>query len=177
MTKSRFRKEFTDEERAEFKKEMLERRAKLTLAYQLGYYVGEQIVDKFLPTLSCDALQTRKVISVRCDEGDECKRLHDIWFNKTMEYKRDDEGLEASKGEWASLRAYHEMLEEKYLPATIDCHFQLLNVTEENMADFKKGVGIALWDCDCSHYLCEPEDIEVEADEDGWFTNIKLKRG
>ena len=68
------------------------------------------------------------------------------------------------------------MLEEKYLPKTIECRFQLLNITEENMKDFKKGVGASLWDCDCSHYSTEVKDIDVKADEDGLFTIITLKR-
>ncbi len=68
------------------------------------------------------------------------------------------------------------MLEEKYLPKFVDCHFQLLNITEENMVEFKLGLRDSLWGCDASHYSTDPDDIEVKADEDGWFTNIRLKK-
>jgi len=175
--KSKFRHQLTPERSAAVKKRLLEERASLTLAYQLGFYVGEQIVDKHLPTLSCDMLQTRKVISVKCGEGDECRRLEAIWYDKRTSIKgTESEQSKGSKAEWEALRAHHEMLEAKYLPPTIECYFRMLNVTEENMADFKEGIGNALWGCDCSHYSCKPEDIEVKADEDGWFTNITLKR-
>jgi hypothetical protein len=169
---------FTDEERAEFKKKRIERKSKLTLAFQLGYYVGEQIVDRFLPTLSCDMLQTRKVISVTAGEGDECRRLNDVWFGKVMSFRGDDEAAKhkATEKEWNELRAYHEMLEDKYLKDTIECHFSLLNVDEKDMSDFKKGIGVSLWDCDCSHYSCSEEDIDVKDDEDAWFSIITLKR-
>lgn len=166
--------QLTPEREAAVKKRLLEQRASLNLAYQLGYYVGEKIVNKFLPTLSVDMLQTRKNISVTAGEGDECRRLDAIWYEKRITNRDDDD--KSSEEEWKALRAYHEMLEEKYLPKTIDCHFQLLNVTEENMQQFKKGVGASLWNCDCSHYSTKPEDIDVKADEDGWFTVITLKR-
>lgn len=163
----------TPEKKAEIKKRALERRAALSLAYQLGFYVGEEIVHRFLPTISVDSIQTINNISVTCAEGDECRRLNDAWFNKygfTSESGGDSD-------EWKALRAYHEMLEEKYLPKTVRCSFQLLNITEENMKEFKEGVGASLWDCDCSHYSTKPEDIEVKADEEGWFTVITLKKG
>lgn len=102
----RIRRILSEEERAEFKRKMLEEKSKLTLAYQLGIYVGEQIVDKFLPTLSCDSLQTRNVISVTIGEGDECKRLSDVWFAKRMEFRgSDDDATKATVEEWNAMRA------------------------------------------------------------------------
>ena len=167
-------KQFTDEERAEFKRQRFERRDKLTLAYQLGFYIGEQIVSKFLPTLSVDGIHTNKNISVTCAEGDECRRLNDVWFNKHGFGQSKDSGEDSN--EWKELRAYHEMLEEKYLPKMIECYFPLLNIGEHNMNDFKKGISISLWDCDASHYSTSVEDIEVRDDENGWNTFIILKR-
>lgn len=168
-------KTFTDEERAKYRKKRIEERSKLSLAYQLGYYVGEQIVNRFLPTLSVDDIHTRKVIPTTNEEEIECKRLQDIWFAKRMESRNDDDH-KSSEEEWKALRAYHEMLELKYLSETIKCNFGLLNVTEQDMVEFKLGVGVSLWDCDCSHYSCKPENIDVKADDDGMFTVITLKR-
>lgn len=172
--RSKFFKEFTEEERLAFKKKRLEERSKWSLPYQLGFYVGEEIVHRFLLTLSVDSIHTINNISVTCAEGDECRRLHDVWFNKHGFGQSKDSGGDSE--EWKALRVYHEMLEEKYLPKTIDCHFQFLNIAEEHMIEFKKGVSVSLWDCDASHYSTNPNDIEVIADDDGWFTNIKLKR-
>lgn len=169
-------KNFTEEDRAAAKKKRLEKKSKLSLAFQLGYYVGEQIIDKFLPTLSVDMLKTKKNISVTCAEGDECRRLNNIWFNKRISIKgSDEEQSKATEKEWNDLRAYHEMLEEKYLPKTIECHLGRLNINENDMIEFKKGISDSLWNCDCSHYSTDVEDIEVKED-DGWFTVITLKR-
>lgn len=167
----------TNKERAECKQRRLDAKSKLTLAFQLGFYIGEKIVNKYLPTLSVDGIHTNKNISVTIAEGDEAKRLNDVWFSKRMsaEGNEDARGKE-SEEEWKALRAYHEMLEEKYLPKTIDCHFGVLNITEEHMTEFKKGVSISLWDCDCSHYSTKLEDIDIKDDDDTMFTIITLKR-
>lgn len=190
----RIAKRLTPEKREEMRQERLANKAAMPLAYQLGWYVGEEIVHRFLPTLSVDSIQTNKNISVTCAEGDECRRLNDVWYNKTQEvryqlnkeskekqdckksWEIDDESREATKAEWEALRAYHEMLEEKYLPKTVECHMQVLHITEENMQAFKEGIGASLWDCDGSHYSTNPEDIDVKDDEDGWFTVITLKK-
>lgn len=161
---------FSDEDKQKYKNQRLEQRAGLTLAYQLGFYVGEQIVNRYLPTLSVDMLQTRNVISVSPDEKAECERLEVEWFNKSQLKYTD------SKEEWELLRAYRRMLEEKYLPKTLECHFTLLNINEGDMEEFKKGIGYSLWDCDCSHYNVEKESISVVADNEGYFTVITLKR-
>ena len=163
----------TQKQKDDSKKRALAARASWTPAYQLGFYVGEEIVHRFLPTLSVDAIHTKTNISVTAGEGDECRRLNDVWYRKTFE-DRDNE--KHSEAEWKALRAYHEMLEEKYLPKKVECHFRLLNIADDIMEDFKKGVGVSLWDCDCSHYSTKPEDIDVKADEDGWFTIITLKK-
>ncbi|GIV43960.1 MAG: hypothetical protein KatS3mg035_1083 [Bacteroidia bacterium] len=100
---------------------------------------GEYIVDRYLPTLSIDAIHTKNNISVTCAEGDECRKLHDIWFNKTHEVRArlnlelrerasatgkdwaeiDRKTSEETEAEWNALRAYHHMLEEKI--STKDC--------------------------------------------------------
>jgi hypothetical protein len=169
--------DLTPEEENEMRRKRLQGRSKLSLAFQLGFYVGKQIVDHFLPTLSVDMIQSRNVISVSSEEEKECKRLNDIWFNKISSLKgTDKENQDATKEEWLASRTYHEMLEEKYLPKTLECHFTLLNVSENDMDAFKKGIGSSLWDSDLSHYSTKEEDISVVADDDGWFTIISLKR-
>lgn len=167
----------SDDEMKEFYKQRVEERSKLSLAFQLGYYVGEEIVHRYLPTLSCDMMQTNKVISVTAGEGDECRRLNKVWYEKRTSFRgNDDEGAKESEAEWNAVRAYHEMLEDKYLKPIIECRFTLLNVRAEDMEEFKKGLGTSIWDCDCSHYSSKAENIEIEADDEGMFTTITLKR-
>ena len=164
---------FTKDQKEEFKNKRLKERSSLSLAYQLGIYVGEQIVYRYLPTISIDSIKTKTNISVTCAEGDEYRRLHDIWFKAAMENRNDKSKSEV---EWKELRGYHDTLLDKYLPNTFECSFQLLNITEENMVEFKKGVGDCLWSSDCSHYSADPEHIEVKTDTDGYFTVITLTR-
>ena len=73
------------------------------LSTQLGYYIGEYIVHRFLPTLSCDTLHSRNLIMVTGEEEDEHERLKKEWFSKTHAggSKAD---YEESKEEWKQLR-------------------------------------------------------------------------
>lgn len=170
MTKSRFFTTFSDEEREKFKQERIHRIKLLTLAYQLGCFVGERIVDDFLLTLSCDELQTRKTISVTCAEGDEYRRLNDIWFKN---YKSEDS---EDSPEWIALRAHHKLLEDKYIPNILECRFSALNIEDKDMQDFKTGISHSLWNCDRSYYSTNIEDIVVKIDDDYYFTIITLKK-
>jgi hypothetical protein len=168
MTKSRFRLNISAEEIEAMKQDRLAERKKLTAEYQFGYYAGEYIYMNFLPTLSVDGLQSRNVIKVSDEEEAEAKRLQDIWF--------PPEGFEASKDKttWNNLRAYHEMLEAKYLPAELKCHMPCLNVVNE--AEFKEGLISSLWDTDLCHYSLKPENIRIEHDEDGYCSYVVLIR-
>lgn len=90
----------------------------------------------------------------------------------------ESEKLKATEEEWNAVKAYHEMLESKYLPETIECHFGLLNISDisdSDMQEFKKGIGESLWDSDSSYYHTDSEHIEVN-NNDFSFTIITLKR-
>lgn len=170
--------EITDEDRAKIKQQRLEAKNKLTLEFQLGWFIGEQIVDKFLPTLSVDGLTTRTNISVTCAEGDEYRRLSDTWFNKRHSVKgsSDKEKDKLSENEWKAYRAYHEMLIEKYLPKTLECFIHILNVPENKLNELKQGISASLWNSDRSHYSTKIENIDIRDDENNFFTIITLKR-
>lgn len=180
MTRSKIIDKFfklTQKDKERLRKKRVEERKKLTLAYQLGYYIGEEIVRRYLPTLSCEEITTNKIIQVRISEADERRRLDNIWYNKYSSIKgTNSERSNAAKEEWEALRTYCKMLEDKYLPKTIECSFQLLNVGRKDISDFKKGIGASLWDCDCSHYSCNTKDISVKMDKDGFFTTITLAK-
>lgn len=165
----------TEEQELKLKEKRITQRKAMSLALQLGYFVGEQIVGRYLPTLYTDLIRTKKVISVTHAENAEYNRLNNAWFSKRSQSKTDDHS--DSEEEWDALMSYSKMLEDKYLPPTIQCFFGALYVAEEHMADFKKGVGAALWDCDCSHYSTNSDNIDVKDDEDGYFTIITLKKG
>lgn len=166
MTKSEYFN-ITPEESEQIRLRRIESVKKLTLEYQLGWYIGEDIVRKYLPTLSVDMLQTRTVINVSEEEKNEAERLNNVWYANYDEKAKNDPN-------WIALRKYHVMLEEKYLPQVLECHIPSLNV--ENMGELKKGIRAALWDSDLCHYaITEDDDIEIAHDNDFYFTIVKLK--
>lgn len=160
----------TDVEKESLKQRRLEHTASLTMAYQLGVYVGEYIVDKFLPTLSIDSIHTNTNISVTCVEGDTCRRLTDVWFEKSH-------GKESSIEAWQDLMTHRRKMEDKYLPKTVECHIAPLNIKEVDITEFKNGLIATLWNCDCSHYSTNPEDILIDMETESYFTVITLHKG
>ena len=126
---------------------------------QLGLYVGEYIVHRYLPTLSCEGLRTPTQISVTCAEGDKVRRLESVWYETSFK----DEELRKSR--FDDFLNYLRTLENKYLPKTLFCSIPYLNISDENLTDFKEGLILTLWDCDCCHYSLEPQDIIVSDGE------------
>jgi len=135
------------------------------LNLQLGYFVGDRIVDRYLPTISSDMMHTRTVIQVTIAEADESKRLSDIWF------KSSREGNKGFTKEWIEMREYEIALQAKYLPKTLECFIS--KVTPSHMDAFLKGVSTSLWSCDMCNYNLNPKDIIIDQ-EDEYFTKIIL---
>ncbi len=159
----------TPEMEKNWKQQRIERKNNLTSEYQLGYYVGEYIVSRFLPTLSTDMIKSRRVITVSEEDTEENKRLDSEWVNT----KRPNE--EGSKDKWDLFYQHNKMLEKKYLPNPLICHLGTLNIL--NMDEFKKGLSYSLWDCDICSYNIEPENIKIYDDEEVRFTIVELKLG
>jgi hypothetical protein len=162
--------DITPEEREEVRNTRIKWIKSTTMEYQIGYYVGEQIVRKNLPCLDVDMIYTSNVIKVTPEEFVEAKRLNEVWYtNHTDKLRGDDDP------NWLALRVYHKELEGKYLPKVLTCYINPINVVD--MEEFKRGVRAALWDCDMCHYnISNNSDIDVAYDEDYYFTIITLKR-
>lgn len=147
------------------------------LSNLLGYYIGEYIVRRFLPTLSCDMLLSHNVIEITKEEQEKYTILNETWFQKTMEKDENGKKLPTEK-EWNELQEFRKILTEKYIPETLDCYIPILEEKDLDIELFKKGLGVALWDCDMSYYLCDPKDIEINFREGRFdFPSIILKRG
>lgn len=149
---------------------------KLTAEFQFGYFVGEYIVNKYLPSLSIDTPKTNNLISVTPEEQIKFKEIESAWWEATNA-KRDPKtgGYENSEKEWNELMAFRREMEVKYLPHELKCFFSPLNITNEK--EFKQGLIFSLWDCDICHYSIEPEEITIEHDSDFFFTHIIFKLG
>lgn len=162
----------TPEMENKWKQEQIEQKNKLTSEYQLGYYVGLDIVRRYLPTLSTDMLQTLNVIEVSNEDSLENERLDTEWYVTTRHgggWNGVDEN--GDKEKWETYHQHNKMLEKKYLPNPLKCHMDILNI--QDMDDFKQGLKLALWDCDMCSYNIEPENIKIY-DEDYYFTIIEF---
>jgi hypothetical protein len=134
------------------------------LNYQLGLYVGEHIVMKYLPTLSIDGLKSNVVIDVTPEEAAEHERLNQEWFSH---YMADD-----CQQRFKLLRDYADSLVIKYLKPELKV--MVPKVYPLNMEKFKKGVEQSIWDCDMSHYVLA-EDFFEQTIDGAWCSYIKLK--
>ncbi len=138
----------------------------MSLEYQLGFYIGEQIVDRKLINLSIDMAQGMNVIDVSDEDRLLYEAVESSWHKATKEVGK-------SSHAWDDMQSFRREMERKYLPETIDCYFsKVQNVVE--LDEFKRGIGNAMWDCDRSQYSCDINNIEVK-DEGDW-TIITVNR-
>jgi hypothetical protein len=134
------------------------------LNYQLGLYVGEHIVMKYLPNLSTDSIKGNIVIDVTPEEAAKHERLNHEWYSH---YMADD-----SKIRFKALRDYADSLAMKYLKPELKV--MVPKVYPINMDNFRKGIHQSIWDCDRSHYLLDDDFFEQTMDG-AWCSYIKLK--
>lgn len=161
----------------EYKQKQIEEHQKyldeVSMDHQLGYYVGEYIVNRYLPTLTTDMLQTRNVIEVNEEDTKENKRLDIEWF-LTTRHMRDWNGKnDGDKEKWDLYYQHNKMLEKKYLPNPLECMLELIKFNDET--EFKKGLRFSLWDCDVCSYNIEPENVKIEYDMEMGFTKISFQ--
>jgi hypothetical protein len=173
-----FQKIFDEVNTPEFKQRQIDENQKyldeLSMDYQLGYFVGERIVSRDLPTLSTDMIHSRRVIEVNEEDTNENNRLNSEWW-KSTKYGGEWNGIDESgdKEKWERLFNHNKMLEKKYLPNILDCVLPLIKFENEN--EFKRGIRWSLWDCDMCSYDIEPENIKIEYDMVLGFTKISFQ--
>lgn len=141
----------------------LEERRKSDINQTLGMLVGNEIVYRYLYTLSTDCLQTYKIVDVSKEDYEKYHTLDKEWEDAK-------EGTEDKKEKWNAYLAFSKSLQKKYLPPKIECYFYNLDCITD-MDKFRYGISSILWDCDMSHYNVTNFDIE----EDGkYHTKITL---
>ncbi len=175
--KSEFEKMMEEIKTPEYKQKHIKKNEEhletLTMDYQLGYYVGEHIVNRYLPTLSTDMLQSNRVIKVSEEDSVENDRLDKEWYSTTRYQKNYDGKNDVNNEKWELYHQHNKMLEQKYLPKKLDCHLRLLKINDEK--EFKEGLHSSLWDCDMCSYNIEPENIKIENDMVNGFTIITFQ--
>lgn len=135
-----------------------------TLEYQLGCMIGDQIVDRYLLTLSNER-GTRNVIEIAPEEQAEYDRLHNLWGDA---YNIDKEN---SKKEWQAYRDYAHFLQKKYLPAKLECYVGRIESVND-IEELKQGIRHALWNSDVCCY--NTDVIDLNHDEDMWFSKVTI---
>jgi hypothetical protein len=174
---SSIQKLFDEIKTPEYKQKQIEENKlyleKLTVDRELGYYVGEHIVNRYLPTLSTDMLHSRRVIEVSEEDKIENERLNTEWFSTTKHMPNWDGENESDKTKWDLYFQHNKMLEKKYLPNPLDCHLGLIKFNDEK--EFKEGLQTSLWDCDMCSYNIDVENIKIDYDMVNGFTIITFQ--
>lgn len=116
---------------------------KKELNREIGYLVGQIIVDKYLPTLSTDMLQTSLVIPVS-------KELTKEWEDRNEKWRNNGYGGDSSQIFDDNLRWYQFTVEDKYLERELKITDIFFNFS--NKEEVMKGIQSSLWDSDLSHY-------------------------
>lgn len=142
------------------------------LNYDLGLMVGELIVNNHLPTLNTDMVNTNQIINVSDEETKKWVEISEKNFKRWLDNGMKNKDEEYLKEFYENLKWYH-LLEEKYLPETINVRINKIKPT--NLKDFKKGINDALWDCDFSHYTVNDDFFDI-GHEAGWCSIITLTR-
>ena len=119
----------------------------------------------------------RKLVDLRSKQKErihvENKRLEEEWFSTTRYGGEwDGKSENGNKEKWDELYDHNKMLEVKYLPHTLTCYMDVLNIND--MDKFKEGIRTSLWDCDMCAYNIDIENIKIYDDEDVRFTIIEF---
>lgn len=123
----------------------------ISLSEQLGIMVGNSVVDNYLPTLSTDmiTLNENRVIQVSDELSEVWKMKHEAWFKLCFPKNSDKE--KSDKLFYENRAWYKENIENVYLKPELKILIRDLD-TIGDKEEFLRGVNLALWDCDASHY-------------------------
>jgi len=146
--------------------------------YQLGFYIGEMIFEKYLPTTDAVMLQTNHVIPLLPEDFIEYKRLEKEWSDHmwaNMGNKKEKNPIIKAEGKrlFDIQLNFWRMAAKKILLPEIKCDIlplpRHLNVTK-----FKEGLSYFLWDCDMCSYSIEHEDIIIGEEYGRQYIKLKL---
>ncbi len=137
-----------------------------SLEFQLGCYIGDHIVSKYLPTLSIDSM-TNKTVEVSKEDEIEYNKLNNTWFDTKDETNEKNEN-------WIKYLSFRKYLTIKYLPPVLECYVNRLTSVND-MKKLKEGIRCSLYNCDCCSYKAEIDDIVIDNEEDQFFTKIILQ--
>lgn len=167
------RSRLTPKRLEEIKQERISHITSLTSEFQLGGYVGKHIVNRYLPTLSTDGIQSGKTIKVSEEDFAENKKLGEEWFSTGSYGEKNNRNVKENKEKWKLYYEHNKMLSKKYLPNPLICHIDVLNIRDVD--EFKKGLIQTLWNSDICSYNLEGGNIKIYNDKEYYFTIIEFQ--
>jgi hypothetical protein len=146
--------------------------------FQIGFYVGEIIYEKYLPCTDADMLQTNHIIPLLPEDLIEYKRLDKEWsdysWNNFGDKKDKDPVIKAEKLRLFNIsRNFWYVAAKKVLPSVLKCDILPLP-RRLDVDEFKKGLRYFLWDCDRWSYSLEFDDIIISEEHGIQFISLKL---
>ena len=134
---------------------------RLSLDYQLGYYIGLYILMNRMPSLPINIFAYKNShVKISIDEKLEYEKLEQE-YEKSEE---DEKKLEA-------LNNYELILEKKYLPNPYVCKLDLIKF--ENEIEFRRGLSVGLYNQEVQYYNIE--EIEITNNFDSPNTILTFK--
>lgn len=131
-----------------------------TKDWNIGFLIGELIVEKYLPSLHGLECYTNQSVVVSDEDAKRYSELEDVWYSehcKKDNKKRSDEL-------WVEYREFAISLYQKYLPEVLKCHIPIID--NVNIEEVKSGIRVALWDSDrCVYNISTNNDIIIEKDK------------
>ena len=144
------------------------KKAELTLSEQIGYMVGNHLVDNHLPTLSTDIITLNELAVIRVSD-----ELTKAWREKDDAWFKIARTKEGNKLFHENLAWYKENIENAYLKPELKIFIRDLD-TIGDKEGFLRGVNLSLWNCDASHYGAT--DIVLDSSKYHRHYHIILKK-
>jgi len=147
------------------------------IAHSLGEYLGEFLISRKIPSLSCNPT-TNYIIQVTSKEADEYEKLNETWSSKVFKNSKlsDDERYSLAEKEWNDKIKYNYILKEKYLPHQLKCLVPYIDFSSEKInKHIKEGLIESLWDWDHCEWSLVPDDIIFENDNNLNLSFVTLK--
>jgi hypothetical protein len=132
------------------------------LNQQIGEFVGESLVRRYVPCLSIDQLQTNTVVKVDYDDELVYRQYEkEMWVNGKLDSDK-----------FKRCRNFNKVLEKRYLPAAIKCYLPPYHITDVEY--FMKGVYFGIWDSDISPYNVDVNELPIVEDKLTMTINLYL---
>lgn len=141
--------------------------------WEIGFLIGELIVERYLPSLKGLECETNNSVPVSYEDRKRYNELENSWFELRQTERNSGEYI-SSNEQWIKYREFAISLYQKYFPEVLECYIPIPD--DVNVNDVKTGIRVALWDSDrCMYNISTNDDIIIENEEPlNLFSVIRL---